>query len=367
MRSSLLVCSVFVFALAGCASDPGQADAQSESPQAGQSPAATASAAPRELGTIEASGFGQEGEYVWVTAIVHNNSTYVGQTVTVNFNVLDKQGKILESESQVESFSRPKSDHAIGTQVTLEPGQKATKVEATLAVEAAGVFSDQPFPEMPTSAVKVAQNYGAHEASFELKNPMSEAVKSPRIQLVCTDAAGSIVGGGMAFPDLVPARGKIKVDTNVIVSRKPHKCSAYVGAPSDWEGEASASPTQGSTAPSGSAEEAFKAWVEQFGKKDWKAQYKTLVSAQREVISEREYVACRTAEPTPGLAWVKALSVTDVGDTKIPGTEASLPATKVTAQVEAGGVKTPVDAHMYLENGTWKWSMTKENIAGCNS
>ena len=238
MRSTLLVCSVLVFALAGCASDTGQAEAESESPKA----AATKSSAPSELGTIKASGFGQDGEYVWVTAVVHNNSTYVGQTVTVNFNVLDKQGEILESESQVESFSRPKSDHAIGTQVTLEPGQKAAKVEATLDVEAAGAFSDQPFPEMPTSAVKVAQKYGAQEASFELTNPMSEAVKSPRIQLVCSDAGGSIVGGGMAFPDLVPAGGKIKVDTNVIVSGKPQECSAYVGAPSDWEGEASASP-----------------------------------------------------------------------------------------------------------------------------
>lgn len=363
MRSALVVCSVLIFALAGCASDTGQAEAESESPKA----SATTSNAPSELGTIKASGFGQDGEYVWVTAVVHNNSTYVGQTVTVNFNVLDEQGEILESESQVESFSRPKSDHAIGTQVTLEPGKKAAKVEATLDVEAAGAFSDQPFPEMPTSVVKVAEEYGAQEASFELTNPMSEAVKSPRIQLVCTDARDSIVGGGMAFPDLVPAGGKIKVDTNVIVSGKPQECSAYVGAPSDWEGEAAASPTQGSAEPSGSAEEAFKVWVDQFGKKDWKAQYKNLVSAQREVISEREYVACRTAEPTPGLSWVKVLSVADGGDTKIPGTQASLASTKVTAQVEVDGTKAPVDAHMYLENGTWKWSMTKENIAGCTS
>ena len=355
------MCSVLVFALVGCTSDTGQAEA--EPPKA----AATTSSAPSELGAIKASGFGQDGEYVWVAAVVHNNSNYVGQTVTVNFNVISEQGGILESESQVESFSRPESDHAIGTEVTLEPGQKAAKVEASLDVEAAGAFSDQPFPKMPTSPVHVAEDNGATVASFELTNPMAAAVKSPRIQVVCMDAGGSINGGGMAFPDLVPAGGKIKVDTNVIVSGKPQECSAYVGAPSDWEGQPDASPTQGPTAPSGSAEEAFKVWVEQFGKKDWKAQYKTLVSAQRDVVSEREYVACRTAETPPALSWVKALSVVDAGDTKIPGTDTSLPSTKVTAQVEADGMKVPVDAHMYLEDMTWKWSMTEENIAGCTS
>ena len=47
--------------------------------------------APEELGTLKEAGFGQTDEYVWVTALVHNNSAYVGQTVTVNFNVLDAE------------------------------------------------------------------------------------------------------------------------------------------------------------------------------------------------------------------------------------------------------------------------------------
>ena len=43
----------------------------------------------------------------------------------------------------------------------------------------------------------------------------------------------------------------------------------------------------------------------------------------------------------------------------------SLPATKVSAQVETSDLKVPVEAHMYREDGAWKWSMTKENIANC--
>ncbi|WP_143780751.1 hypothetical protein, partial [Ornithinimicrobium sp. CNJ-824] len=79
-----------------------------------------------------------------MTALVHNNSAYVGQTVTVNFNVLDDEGNILASESQVESFSLPEADHIIGTQVSLSPGDAAAEVEAALDVEASGAFSLDP-------------------------------------------------------------------------------------------------------------------------------------------------------------------------------------------------------------------------------
>lgn len=359
MRLSAIAIIATALALCGCSGGPDQtADA---SPQ----PPVATSSAPKELGTLKASGFGQSDEYVWATAIVHNNSDYVGQTVTVSFNVLDMAGEILATESQVESFSQPGADHVIGTQVDLEPGQKAAKVEATLDVEASGTFSDQPFPELPAFDVQVTGTGGHRNVAFVLSNPLTVALKDPGVQVVCMDAGRAIIGGGSAYPELVPAGGKVKVDTDVIVSGEPKDCTVFVGAPSDWEGVPSASASPIAQAPAGTAEDAFKVWVQQFGEKNWQGQYETLVGAQRKVISEREYVACRNAELPPALSWVKVLSVVDAGKTSIPGTNVALPATKVTAQVKANGLKVPVDAHMYLEDGAWKWSMTKENIANC--
>ncbi|MEW1952300.1 hypothetical protein [Terrabacter sp. NPDC080008] len=307
-----------------------------------------------------------------MAAVVHNNSTYVGQAVTVSFNVLDAKGVLLKTESQVESFYRPGADHALGTQVSLEPGQKAAKVEASLDVEANGTFSDKPFPVAPTSPVKVGKDeYGQSVASFELTNPLTVALKSPRIEIVCTSKAGDIVGGGMSYPDLVPASGKVKVDAGILVSGKPAACSAYVGPDPSWDGEgvpAAGATTATSTADanaSGSAEAAFKTWVQQFNAKDWAGQYETLVSAQKAIVSKRAYVSCRSKTATPTFKWVKVLSVTDGGADVIPGTKASLPSTKVTIQVSLQGAKVPVTAHMYQENGQWHWSMTQENIDGC--
>ena len=366
MRIVPALCTVVLLSLAACGSSSDEAKGSSPAP------AAKASSAPAELGTLQASGFGQADEYVWATAVVHNNSDYVGQTVTVSFNVLDADGEILGTESQVESFVRPDADHILGTQVALEPGQNASTVEATLDVEPEGTFSDQPFPEMPVSDLRISGQTPYPEVTFVVSNPLAVPVKDARIQVACTDQSGSIVGGGSDYPDLVPAKGKIKVDAHVITSAKPKDCSVFVGA-LDWQGpsmtdpETSAPPSSAADLEesAGSAEEAFKVWVQQFGERNWKAQYATLANAQRKVVSEQAYVACRSAESPPKIKWVKTLSVTDAGNTQIPGTKVSLPSTKVTAQVIAQGYKVPVDAHMILEDGMWKWSMTKENIANC--
>ena len=202
-------------------------------------------ASPKELGTLKASGFGQADEYVWATAVVHNNSDYVGQTVTVKLNVLDAAGEILSTESQVESFVRPGADHVIGTQVALEPGQKAAKVEASLDVEAAGTFSDQPFPDMPVSDLKMTADTGGYPAvTFVVSNPLTVPLKDARIQLACTDASGAIIGGGSDYPALIPAGGKIKVDAHVIASRNPKDCTVFVGA-LDWRASRRRSPRPG--------------------------------------------------------------------------------------------------------------------------
>jgi hypothetical protein len=377
MNWRFLAGAALVVSLSACGTDdtPEPADpaaVSDDAPTASTAAAATtteaaSTSAPAELGTLKEAGFGQTDEYVWVTALVHNNSEYVGQTVTVNFNVLDADGNILASESQVESFSIPGADHIVGTQVSLAPGETAAEVEAALDVEASGAFSDKPFPEMPTTPVKFSEEYGSHTASFELSNTLDMSLKTPRVSLLCRDDIGSIVGGGSTYPELVPPQGKVKVDVNLHASEEPADCSVFVGAPSDWEGTDEEQPTSETAPQSGTPEEAFQTWVEQFGAKDWQAHYETLVSAQREVISEDAYVDCRSAESPPVIEWGKTLSVQDVGEMPIPGTDVSLPATKVSAEVSAEGMTLPVDAHMLLEDGKWKWSMTQENVDNCSN
>lgn len=210
--------------VAGC-SEPDKVDQQS-SEDGFSSPAAD----DKPTGSLLETGFGQRDEYVWVVALVENTSDKVGQTVTVQFNVKDAAGELLKSESQVEHFSRPSQKMPVGTQVDLPRGKKAAKVEATLLVEDNGAFSTEPFPEIKTGPVQIVKSEygtGEYDARFEVTNPQAEPLKSPRVDVVCHDAAKKIIGGGFTFPELIPPSGKAAVEVSTITTVKPASCVAY--------------------------------------------------------------------------------------------------------------------------------------------
>jgi hypothetical protein len=239
MRSKALAVSVVAVALlaSGCGGqkdvvEQKTADAPVTTADAPVPSASSTSTPTKDAGSLVASGFGQKDQYVWVTALVHNNSEQVGQTVTVQFNAKDAAGKLVKSESQVESFSRVGQDLAVGTQTEVPKGSKVATVEATLLIEDSGIFSSEPFPEMKTTPVKfVPDQYGGVTANFELSNPTNKPVQSPRLGIICYDAAKKIIGGGSDFPELVPPAGKVAVEGSILTTGKPASCKVFTSAP----------------------------------------------------------------------------------------------------------------------------------------
>jgi hypothetical protein len=134
-----------------------------------------------------------------------------------------------------------------------------------------------------------------------------------------------------------------------------------------------ASPTASATTTSSPAQPhtdaaaaaAFHTWVNQYNAEQWDRHYATLVAAQRNVISEKRYTACRDSSTNPTFKWIKTVKTKADVPTKIPGTSKTQPATVVTARLRVQGWTLPVPADMFYEDGEWHWSMTKENIAGC--
>lgn len=163
-----------------------------------------------------------------MTSLVKSLTDKAGATVTVQYNVKDTAGKILVSDSQVESFSRGGQLLVLGTQLSVPPGSKATTVDAALVVEPDGI--GQEFPEMKVGPVTVGKDeFGSVTASFEITNTTAEPVQSLRVGIICLDSGGKIIGGTSEFPDLPPS-GAARVDTSgLIVSGTPAKCEAYAG------------------------------------------------------------------------------------------------------------------------------------------
>ncbi|MFI1394580.1 hypothetical protein [Streptomyces sp. NPDC020681] len=229
LRTATVAACILALALTGCSTSvPDVVEQTAAGSETSDAPAASASAKPD--GRLISSGFGQQDEFVWVTSLVRNDSKQVGQTVTVQFNVLNATGNIIGSESQVESFSRPEQLLVLGTQVDVPTSEKATRVEATLLVEEAGAFSDSPFPEIPTSAVTIGKGeYGDTTGTFEVSNPTNAPLKNARVGIICYNAKQNVIGGASEYPDLVPPSGKIRIDSTLNTRGTPAKCDAYAG------------------------------------------------------------------------------------------------------------------------------------------
>lgn len=214
--------------LSACGSDPDSSDSDSSTGSTQED-----SQEEGEQGRIVESGFGQSGQYAWVTAAVENLSDHGGQTVTVNFNVMDESGEVIGSQSQVESFNIAGQSIAVGTQVDLGPRVDAASVEATLLVEDDNTFeeTDVDLGVVEADSIQVDQyDKKTWHAKFSIENPTDEPLQSPRIGVICKDATGEVIGGGSDYPELVPASGEVAIDPYLITSGKPTECAAYVAA-----------------------------------------------------------------------------------------------------------------------------------------
>jgi hypothetical protein len=202
-------------------------DSQTSSADPGE---ASSPEAAQPQGTILESGFGQSGQYAWVTALLQNESDHAGQTVTVNFNVKDASGQLIASGSQVASFNWVGQKLPVATQVDLGKHAQAASLEATVLVEDEGTFDDQVVDnDWGTFPGQIYQQYGTWGAKFQVKNPTSEPLQGSAVEVICHDAAGKIIGGSSTYPELIPPSGETLVDvSDLYTDVKPNDCVGYL-------------------------------------------------------------------------------------------------------------------------------------------
>jgi hypothetical protein len=174
---------------------------------------------------IEKSGFGGSGDYLWVTSIVRN--VPVGQFATVSFNLYGADGKLLATQSQTEQSINPGARIVVGTQVTAPKDQPVTRIEPTLKISDHTPVASVKFSNvvLQVGGVTMGQDtFGGATAEAVLANPSDEQIPGARVGVVCFDQQGAITGGGSEFPNLVPAKGQVKVSARLLVSGTPDHC-----------------------------------------------------------------------------------------------------------------------------------------------
>ena len=184
---------------------------------------------PAKKSVILETGFGQSDEYVSLPALVENRTDHGGQTVTVSYNIKNEAGELIQTETQVESFSYAGQKLALVGWAEVKGRQTVGSVDATLLVEEDGIGEESDVRIEPIEAKVTKGEYGGFTATYKVKNPTTEALQDLRIGVICKDKNGKISGGGSDYPDLVPPSGEIVLATDVTASVVPATCTAYVG------------------------------------------------------------------------------------------------------------------------------------------
>lgn len=208
---------------AACGGDPDVV----ESKTSGASSSSKSAKPEKEQGQLVDAGFGQDGEYAMVGALVKNTSDKAGQTVTVQWNLLNQAGDVISTTEQVSHFAWPGQDLAVVTQA--EAPEKAVKVEATLLVEDDDTFADATSDDLGSTDAKLVKGeYGGMVAQVALTNPLTTVLKDPGIQVLCFDVAGKIAGAGFTYAELIGASGKFRQDVDVMVGSAAKSCKGYL-------------------------------------------------------------------------------------------------------------------------------------------
>jgi hypothetical protein len=233
MKTSLLFpLAVLLLVLIACGGSPERSE---QAPAGSDGGSENADSVKEDEGTPEVeivdSGFGQ-GEYSTQAMVIvsTDSEAAIGEFVTASVNFLDAKGEILATAEQIESFSWVGQELAMPvTPSELAETARVASIESSVSLSDYGtvVESKAPLPVLDSTEVRKGE-YGGFSASFALTNETDEDLKSPRVGIVCFDAAKTIVGGTSTYPEFVPAGKTIRIDAEPTVSKKPTSCKAFV-------------------------------------------------------------------------------------------------------------------------------------------
>lgn len=186
--------------------------------------------------TAEVIDFGLAQSSYTTEAIVlatTNSEAAIGEFATVTVNFLDAGGKILATESQVESFNWVGQQLVFPvTPTDLDDNVKVASIEPSISFSDYGMAepSKPPMPVLDATEIKKGE-FSDYTVAFGFTNDTDADLKDLRIGVVCYDPAKKIIGGTSTYPDVAPAGKTIRIEADPTVSEKPASCKGFVNYP----------------------------------------------------------------------------------------------------------------------------------------
>jgi len=202
---------------------------ETEPVQPTEAPEPSATPAPKTepLKLLDNQGYVQDGITVASVFLVENpNLTAAIESSEYQVIVYDDADAVLATDSGNINLVLPEDTQAVVSEVYLEEGQKAAKVEIQMH---SGTASPTDLEEIPFTFEKIEYIPDEYSptATGILKNGLSQTVRDLMIAATALDAEGNFIGGGYTYLDFLPAAGQSPVEVSMTVAEQPDQVVFY--------------------------------------------------------------------------------------------------------------------------------------------
>ena len=200
----------------------------------GSTPATTKAESPEKaqpsVELVDAA-FWQDGQIAkGIVIATTNNPESVGEHVTTSVKFIDQAGRTIRTDVQVDSFAWDGQQLVLPVFASLDdPESTVASIDASVSISDHG-SPQKSRPELPVlDSESIIENPdgGGELAAFTFTNPTDEDLSGLRIGVVCYDATGKIIGGGVDYPNLAAAGKSMRIDANVTTGVSPSSCRAF--------------------------------------------------------------------------------------------------------------------------------------------
>jgi len=184
-------------------------------------PTATIPAEPLQL--VDGPVFVQSSIRVDGIFVVQNpNSTQAISSSQYQATIYDESGNILDTDSGYIEIVLPDEKIPVVSNMFVEEGQKAAKIDVQIVSGTAEATELQPPLFTADQITFIADQYFPKVTAI-LKNNFQRSFSTLRVTAIAYDDQGSIVGGGYTYLDFLPGGGQAGVEVSVNIKGTPAK------------------------------------------------------------------------------------------------------------------------------------------------
>jgi hypothetical protein len=176
--------------------------------------------------TLLQAGFGQDGRRLaWAMLVDNGSSAYAAAANLYHVTIVAEDGRVAGVDEGYLNLLLPGHTLGVAGELYLPEGIVAGRVEARLK---SGNF-DLPEAQPSFAAEKLSYRPGLFQAAVTatIVSRHGRSVTMLRVDAVCFDEEGQIIGGGYTYLDLLPANGKAAVEVPVTTRGTPAAVAVY--------------------------------------------------------------------------------------------------------------------------------------------